>query len=137
MPLSAATPDDIREIAMALPEVTEEVGAEGRAVYLVRGKAFAFHREPRKDAVDAETGERLQDVVVFHCPTPAEKAALVQDDSPFFTTPHFDGYNAVLLRLRDIGQVTREELTETIVDAWLARAPKRLATAWLADQPLP
>ena len=54
---------------------------------------------------------------------------------PWFTTPHFDGYSAVLVRLSELGQVTRDELAEVVEDAWLARAPKRLAKEWLAARP--
>ena len=46
----------------------------------------------------------------------------------FFTTPHFDGYPAVLVRLEEIAL---DELEEVIVEAWLDRAPKRLAKEYL------
>ena len=126
---------DVEHLALALPEVTREPAgptAPGRPAYQVRGKTFAFFREPRKDAFDPVTGERYDDVLAFHC-TAEDKAALVGDpESPFFTTPHWDGYNAVLLLERDIGRLTVDELREIITDAWLARAPKRLATDYLA-----
>ncbi len=64
-------------------------------------------------------------------PDLADKDALVQAEGPFFTTPHFNGYRAVLLRERDLARVTRDELEEVITDAWLARAPKRLAREFL------
>lgn len=115
---------DIEEIALSLPEV--EPGEKGRTAYQVRGKVFVFFREPRPDAVDPETGERMDDVICFHVPDQGEKDALVGGDGPFFTTPHFNGYNAVLLRERDLGRVTRKELEEVITDAWAARAPRRL-----------
>ncbi len=51
----------------------------------------------------------------------------------FFTTPHFDGYPAVLVRIRDLARLDREELHETVVEAWLTRAQKRVARAWLAE----
>ena len=59
-------------------------------------------------------------------PDQSDKEALVEGDGPWFTTPHFDGYNAVLLRRRDLGRLTRAELAEVITDAWSAKAPKRL-----------
>jgi hypothetical protein len=58
----------------------------------------------------------------------AKEALLADDPSVYFTTPHFDGYPAVLVRLEAI---ELEELRELIVDAWLARAPKRVAAAYL------
>lgn len=130
-----ARPGDIREIAVSLPEVSV---AEGdRPAYRVRDRTFVLHREPRKDAVDPETGDRLTDVVMFVVPSPQDKDALVGDPStPFFTTAHFDGYNAVLLRLEHVARLTRDELAEVITDAWLARAPKRLAASWLAEHRL-
>ena len=48
-------------------------------------------------------------------------------DSPWFTTPHWNGYNAVLLLERDLGRLTAEEIREVVTDAWLTKAPKRLA----------
>jgi len=125
---------DIHAFAMALPEVTQGEGWGGRPTYAVRGKNFVVFREPRKDAVDEETGERLEDVVMFLTPSQEDKEALLQSGPPWFTTPHFDGYDAVLLRERDISRVSRAELEEVIRDAWLRRAPKRLAQEWLAKR---
>jgi hypothetical protein len=121
--------DDIRDIALSLPEVVEGDGE--RPGYSVRGKTFVFFRAPRPDAVDPDTGERMDDVICLHVPDLADKDALVQADGPFFTTPHFNGYRAVLLRECDLARVTRDELEEVITDAWLARAPKRLASQFL------
>jgi hypothetical protein len=60
---------------------------------------------------------------------------LVQDQaSPFFTTPHFDGHLSVLVRASRIGDLTLQELTEVIQDAWLTRAPPGKAKAWLREQ---
>ena len=50
----------------------------------------------------------------------------------FFTTPHFDGHLSVLVRASRIGELTRDELAETVYDAWLSRASARRAAAWLA-----
>src|SRR5216683_1201387 len=64
------------------------------------------------------------------------KLALVQDpDSPFFTTPHFDGHPSVLVRASRVGELTLTELTEVIQDAWLSRASPSRAKAWLTAQP--
>jgi hypothetical protein len=123
--------EDIGEIAMSLPGVATRTTWGDRPAYAVRGKNFVVFREPRPDAIDAETGERMDDVVVIMTPDQSAKEALVQDDGPWFTTPHFNGYNAVLLRRRHVGEVTRRELEEVITDAWAARAPKRLAREYL------
>jgi hypothetical protein len=51
----------------------------------------------------------------------------------FFTTPHWNGYAAVLMRIPDLARLDREELGDLVVDAWLTRAQKRVAKAWLAE----
>jgi hypothetical protein len=116
---------DLAEIALSLPEV-EEGESWGNPAYTVKGKSFLHFREPRPDAVDAETGERMQDVIMFSVADQDDKEALLGGGGPWFTTPHFDGYNAVLLRQRDLGRLSRAELAEVITDAWAARAPKKL-----------
>lgn len=63
----------------------------------------------------------------------AKEALLADDPDVYFTTPHFDGYPAVLVRL---DRIAIDELTELIVEAWLARAPKRLGKEY-ADTHLP
>lgn len=128
--------DDVHEIAMAMPHVTVEQGTGDNPVYQVGRKSFIFFRNPRPDAVDSETGERYNDVIVFWVASESDKQALVQDDAlPFFTTPHFNGHLSVLLRARHVGQLSRQELAEVIQDAWLSRASARRATAWLQDHP--
>ncbi|WP_245735955.1 MmcQ/YjbR family DNA-binding protein [Pedococcus cremeus] len=123
---------DLDAVAMRLPGVERSTSPDGRHSYEVAGKAFVLSRSPRKDAVDPETGERMEDVLVFWVADLGDKDALVQGDGPFFTTPHWNGYKGVLLRERDLGQVSRRELEEVVTDAWLARAPKRLAQEFLA-----
>jgi hypothetical protein len=126
--------EDVHEVALGLPHVTVVHGS-GPPVYQVGSKSFVFFRTPRPDAVDAETGERLPDVIVFWVESEAEKQALVQDPaSPFFTTPHFHGHPSVLVRASRLGEITRTELTEIVQDAWLAQASPRRRTAWLAGQ---
>jgi len=125
---------DLDELALALPEATKEI-EDGRPRYLVHGKFFCFHRRRRKDAVDAETGELLDDVLVFRVPDPGVKEMLLSDTRGiYFTTPHWDGYLAVLVRIPDLGRLDREELRDLVEDAWLTRAQKRLAKAWLARE---
>jgi hypothetical protein len=120
-----------------MPHVTVEKGTRGNAVYQVGGRSFVFFRNPRPDAVDPETGERYDDVIVIWVADEAEKQALVQDDAtPFFTTPHFDGHPSVLVRASRLGELTRQELVEVIQDAWLSRASARRADRWLeANRP--
>jgi hypothetical protein len=103
----------------------------------VHGKTFCWHRSPRPDAVDPETGERLDDVLVFNVADLGEKEIMVADErGVFFTTPHWNGYRAVLMRIRDLERLDREELRDLVAEAWLTRAQKRVAKAWLAEQGL-
>jgi hypothetical protein len=126
--------EDLDELALAMPQVTKDVSEDGRPTYLVHGKFFCFHRSRRPDALDAETGERLDDVLVFRVDDLDVKQLLVADDRGlFFTTPHWDRYAAVLVRIRDLGRLDRAELRDLVIDAWLTRAQKRVAKAWLAD----
>jgi len=125
--------EDVHELARGLPHVTVVHGTRGNAVYQVGGKSFVFFRTPRPDAVDAATGERLPDVIVFWVESEADKQALVQDETaPFFTTPHFDGHNSVLVQASRLGEITRQELAELVQDAWLAQASARRRSVWLA-----
>lgn len=123
---------DIGEIALGLPEV-EEGTAWGRPAYLVRKKSFLLFRGPRPDALDPESGERMDDVIMFVTGDQNDKDALVASAGPWFTTPHFEHSNAVLLRARDLDTVTRRELEEVITDAWAARAPKRLVKEYFDE----
>jgi hypothetical protein len=132
------TREDIEEIAGALPETTVEHSPDGRLSFRVRNRWFLAHREPRPDAVDAETGERLEDVIMIRVADEGVKQALAADPSgPWFTTTHFNGYPAILVRLRDLDKVSRDELEEVIVEGWLCQAPKRLAEAWLTERDEP
>jgi hypothetical protein len=125
---------DLDELALALPETEKEVSEDGRPSYGVRGKTYCFHRSRRPDAVDPETGERLDDVLMFRVDGPEAKELVLADPRGlFFTTPHFNGYPAVLLRIPDLARIDRSELRDAVVDAWLTRAPKRVAKAWLAE----
>ena len=131
-----ASVDDVHALAGAMPGATRYPERD-RAVYQVGGRSFVFFRTPRPDAVDPETGERYDDVIVFWVGSEEEKAALVLDEStPFFSTPHFDGHPSVLLRGSRVGELSYEELSEVVQDAWLARAGKRARAAWLAEHPL-
>jgi hypothetical protein len=129
-----ATMADLDRIALAMPQVTKELSEDGRPEYLVHGKTFCIHRSKRRDAVDPATGERLGDVLLFRVGGPEEKELQLADPRGiFFTTPHFDGYPAVLIRIPDLEQLSAAELRDVVVDAWLTRAQKRVAKAWLAE----
>ncbi|HEY6314359.1 MAG TPA: hypothetical protein VIY52_26685 [Streptosporangiaceae bacterium] len=126
--------EDVHDLAMRMPHVTVIHGPHGNPIYQVGGRSFVFFRNPRPDAVDPGTGERYPDVIMFWAASEADKQALVQDEaSPFFTTPHFDGHPSVLVRGSRIGDLTVQELTEVIQDAWLSRASAARAAAWLAQ----
>jgi len=126
---------DVHELALGMPHVVEVTGRAENPVYQVGGKSFVFFRTPRPDAVDPVTGERYDDVIVVWVPSEADKQALVQDAStPFFTTPHFDGHDSVLVQASRLGEITLQELTEVVQDAWLAQASARRRAAWLAQQ---
>jgi hypothetical protein len=134
-PVDRATVEDVHRFAAALPHVSREDRPDGKAVYQVGGKSFVFFRNPRPDAVDPESGERYDDVIVFWVADESDKLALVQDeDSPFFTTPHFAGHPSVLVRASRLGELSRSELAEVVEDAWLARASARRRAEWLASR---
>jgi hypothetical protein len=126
-----ATWDDVRRIALALPE-TSERPAYGSAAWRVRDKLFVWERPLRKKELDELgaaapdgpiLGARVEDLV-------AKEALLADEPELYFTTAHFDGYPSVLVRLERIGE---EDLRELIAEAWLSRAPKRLAQAYLDE----
>src|SRR5260221_7982825 len=104
-----ATMNDLDELALALPEATKDVSADGRPSYLVHGKMFVVHRNQRPDALDAETGERLDDVLIFRVADLDEKEILLADDRGiYFTTPHFRGYPVVLVRIPELARLDRD-----------------------------
>jgi hypothetical protein len=126
-----ATWDDVRRLALALPE-TSEGESRGLRRWQVKDKGFVWERPLRRSDLealgDAAPNGPILGVRVEHLG--AKEALLASEPGVFFTTPHFDGYPAVLVRLEEIGV---EELDEVIVEAWLARAPKRLARAYLEE----
>ena len=125
---------DLDELALALPEAAKELSEDGRPAYRVHGKLFCCQRGRRADALDPDTGERLDDVLMFRVPDLDVKQLLLADDrSIFFTTPHFDGYPAVLVRIAQLERLDRDELGDLVAEAWLTRAQKRVAKSWLAE----
>jgi hypothetical protein len=126
-----ATWDDVRRIALELPATSEEVSRDLRH-WRVKDKGFVWERPLRRADREA-LGEAAPDGPILGARVEhlvAKEALLADDPAVFFTTPHFDGYPAVLVRLERIGL---EDLREVIVEAWLARAPKRLAEAYLRE----
>ncbi len=129
---------DLDEFALELPQTTKEVSDDGRPSYSVHGKLFCCHRTRRRDALDPHTGERLDDVLMFRVADLGVKELMLADTrGVFFTTPHFDGYPAVLLRIPDLRRLDRDELQDLVAEAWLTRAQKRVANAWLAERAVP
>jgi hypothetical protein len=127
--------EDVHDLATSMPHVRVVDGPRGNPVYQVGGKSFVFFRSPRPDAVDPQTGERYADVIMFWVPSESDKLALVQDQAaPFFTTPHFDGHPSVLVRASRLDELTFQELTEVVQDAWLSQASPTRAAAWLKER---
>ena len=125
--------NDLDRLAMAMPQTTKELSDDGRPSYHVHGKLYCFQRGRRPDAVDADTGERMADVLMFRVADLDVKELLLSDDrGVYFTTPHFRGYPAVLMRIPDLARIDDDELRDLVAEAWLTRAQKRLARAWLA-----
>jgi hypothetical protein len=127
-----ATWDDVRRLALALPETSERL-SRGNAQWRVKDKLFVWERPLRNTDLAALgpaapqgpiLGARVEHLVA--------KDALVADPSGvYFTTPHFEGYPAILVQLDLISAPDLEEVT---VEAWLARAPAKLAQAYLAKR---
>ena len=127
-----ATWDDVRRLALALPETNEELSRDLRR-WRVKDKLFVWERPLRRSDLEA-LGDAAPDGPILGARVEhlgAKEALLADDPGVFFTTPHFDGYPAVLVRLERIGP---EDLDELITEAWLARAPKRLVKQYL-DEP--
>ncbi|WP_091672486.1 MmcQ/YjbR family DNA-binding protein [Micromonospora auratinigra] len=120
--------DDVRRIALALPETTERGSHDDLPAWRVRDKLFVWDR-PLRGTDRAALGAAAPDGPVLGARVPdlgVKEALLADDPAVYFTTPHFDGHPSVLVRLDRIGV---PELTELITEAWYARAPKRLAAA--------
>jgi hypothetical protein len=121
-----ATWDDVRRIATGLPAVSERSGRDGVAQWRVADKLFVWERPLRRSDL-AALGDAAPEgpVLAARVADAGVKDALLADDpSVYFTTPHFDGYDAILVRL---DRIAVPELEELLSEAWLARAPARLA----------
>jgi hypothetical protein len=127
------TVDDVARMAMELPEVT--VGERwGNRTWMVAGKGFVWERPFSKADIKrfGDATPPAGPIVAVRVSDLGEKeAVLAAHPKVFFTIPHFDGYPAVLVLL-DV--IALDGLDEVIVEAWLCRAPKRLADAYLAER---
>jgi hypothetical protein len=124
-----ATWEDVRRIALDLP-ATDEGTTHGNRSWRVKEKGFVWERPLRRSDLEALgdaapggpiLGARVENEM-------AKEALIASDPDVFFTTPHFNGYPAILVQLDKISEA---DLTEVIVEAWLAKAPKRLANEYL------
>ncbi len=128
---SVATWEDVRRLALALPATDEHASYGGAPAWRVKGKGFVWER-PLREMEAAELGDRRPQGPVLGVSVAdlgVKEALLAQAPGVFFTVSHFDGYPAVLVRLDEIDV---PELEELITEAWLVKAPKRFAAAFLA-----
>ena len=127
-----ATWEDVSRLVLALPETIEREGRDGVLDWRVRDKPLVWERPLRPKDREA-LGDNAPDGPILGARTPglaAKEALLADDPAIYFTTPHFDGYPAVLVRL-DV--IEPDELAELITEAWLAQVPKRMAAQYLAE----
>ena len=114
-----ATVDDVRRIALSLPETDEHPSYGGRPSFRVRKKGFASIRP------DGES------ISVWVADLDEKEALLASDPRKFFTTPHYDGYKIVCVRYAEVDVA---ELRELLTDAWRLKAPKRVVAAFEASE---
>ena len=140
--MTRARPEDVDAICASLPETWFGTTWGDVPTWLVphrvrdgvdKGRGFVLYRKPHKTALDPVTGEMYDDLLVIRTANTDDKVALVEADGPFFTIPHFDGYNAVLVQLSRLGELSRDELAEVITDAWCACAPNSLVKRFRGD----
>jgi hypothetical protein len=138
----SARPEDVDPICRSLPETWFGTSWGDVPTWLVphrvrdgvdRGRGFVLYRKPHRTAVDPSTGVPYDDLLVIRTANADDKHALVEGGGPFFTIAHFDGYNAVLVQLSRLGEISRDELAEVITDAWCACAPKTLVKKFRGD----
>jgi hypothetical protein len=125
-----ATADDVRRIALALPDVVDD----GDGGYRVRrGKGSRLVAWQWRERVDPKAARVPNpDVLVVRVAGLEEKEALLASDPRvFFTEPHYDGYAAVLVRLAEVGDA---ELAELVTDSWRLGASPRAVRDYDAGQ---
>ena len=109
--------ETVRELALELPEV--DAAAEGRVAFSVRGKGFAWEARERDGGGLAVRVDRDE-----------KQLFLEANPDVYFTSPHYNAYPAVQIRVEAID---RDELHERLEDAWLIQAPKKLAAAYVVE----
>jgi hypothetical protein len=128
----AAGWDDVSRIALALPETGERISRDLRQ-WRVKDRLFVWERPLRRKEIEA-LGFSAPDGPILGARVEhlgAKEALLADNPGVFFTTPHFDGHPSILVRL---DRIALAELDEVIVEAWLCRAPKRLAQEYIETQ---
>jgi hypothetical protein len=126
-----ATWEDVRRLALALPETSERVSREKRQ-WRVKDKLFVWERPLRPKEIEA-LGADAPDGPILGARVEhvgAKEALIADDPRVFFTTPHFEGYAAILVRL---DRIAPRDLEEVVTEAWLARAPPRAIKEYLSE----
>jgi hypothetical protein len=124
-----ATWDDVRELALALPQA-QETTRWGNPTWAVQ-RGFVWARPLRAKDVD-EVGQQDGPVLAVRVAHEHEKQALLAEDvAVFFTTSHFDGHPTVLVRL---DRISRQRLAELILGAWAEVAPHKVVAAYLEER---
>src|SRR5262245_60924692 len=132
-PAMATTLDTVARIVSSLPETEETASATGLRWWAVKKKTIAWERPLRKGDL-AALGDRAPKgtiLGVWLADLMTKESLLSANPDVFFTTPHFNGHPSVLVPLARIDVASLREL---LVDAWFARAPKRLASAYAAER---
>ncbi|MBV9971698.1 MAG: MmcQ/YjbR family DNA-binding protein [Candidatus Eremiobacteraeota bacterium] len=127
-----ATWRDVRRLAMSFP-ATKEIESRDHAAWTVGDRFFVWERPLRRSDLVALGDEAPSGPILGVRTADLEMKEVLLASNPrvYFTIPHFDGYAAVLIRLSKIGV---RELKNVMTEAWLARAPKRAADAFLAGR---
>ncbi len=127
-----ASLEDARSLALALPETSERL-SRGRCQWRVRDKLFVWERPLRPREVEA-LGDAAPDGPILGARVEhlgVKQGLLEEEPDVFFTTPHFEDYPAILVRLQ---QIDAAQLEEIVTEAWLARAPASVAKAFLESR---
>jgi hypothetical protein len=124
-----ATLDDVGQMALELPEVVEGE-RHGNRTWSIAGKGFAWERPFSKADLKRFGDASPPDgpILAVRVEDLGEEAVLAAQPQAFFTIPHFDGYSAVLIQLRNVSE---QALRDALIDGWLACAPSNLAERYL------